>query len=108
MHTTTYTPTPAEILKELELDWMQFIDKETACELGATYDKPLRERLRILMQSFSSMETILHAELTDQITGLNHDIADMERTIGIMETRNLELEDENEELTKELEKFKAA
>lgn len=47
----TATLTPEEQLREIELDFQKYLDGDTQVAIGATYDKPLVERIRVVLQN---------------------------------------------------------
>lgn len=91
-----------ETLVELEKDFSQFVDADLQRQLNATYDKSLRERLRLcLVGAAKGM-----AALADKDTELAEEFENLEVEYGRLEDKVEKLEAENERLERELDALK--
>lgn len=77
------TQTHAEQLQQIALDFRQFTDGDTQLAIGATFDKPLTERIRIVLKEYSGGILPLNKadDLREELEAANEEIKENETII---------------------------
>lgn len=96
---STHLLTHEEQLRQISQDFQQYIDGDTQLRIGATFDKPLTERIRIALQDVGG---------DDQWSDLKEDLREANGEIKELESRIEKQNDLINELSGKVEKFKVA
>lgn len=99
----TTTLTPEEQLREIELDFQKYLNADTQLAIRATYDKPLVERIRIVLKEFTG--GVLPASQADE---LKEQLDEAKADLKHYETKYEKSREEVEELEAKIKRMEAA
>lgn len=104
-----HTATQEEItLQEIERDFQQYVDPTIQREIKATFDKPLRERVRLVFQKITSHSADVrqrNEEVEAELEDLSEEIKALTNDKDALAKAKKELSKENDTLRQQLDQI---